>query len=129
MSKKDNSQGITFKSIFRFIIFLLLVWVIISFLSQQNQNKKLVNDPTLSFDEISQSFGGDVLGDMYSKLPQDSRSQIENFNQTEIGKIFSNSLGYIKEQLDGFPQKQIKEIKKAVVKNISDEMIKNIDEN
>jgi hypothetical protein len=129
MSKKDKTQKVTFKSIFRFIIFLLLVWLIISFLNQQNQNKLLVNDPTLSLDEISQSFGGDVLSDMYSRLPQDSRNQIENFNQTEIGKFFYSSLEYTKEKLNGFPQKQIKEIKKAVVKNISNEMIKNIDEN
>jgi hypothetical protein len=129
MSKKDKTQKVTLKSIFRFIIFLFLAWLIISFLSKQNQNKQLVDDPTLSFDEISQSFGGDVLGDMYSKLPSDSRSQIENFNQTEAGKIFSNSFGYIKEQLNDFPQKQIREIKKAIIKNVSDEMIKNIDEN
>ena len=128
MSKKDKTQKVTFKSIFRFIIFLLLVWLIISFLNQQNQSKKLVNDPTLSLDEISQSFGGDVLGDMYSKLPQDSRNQIENFNQTEIGKFLDTSFKNIQESLNGFPQKQIKEIKKAVVKNISDEMIRNIDE-
>lgn len=66
---------------------------------------------------------------MYSKLPEGSRHQLENFNQTQIGKFFSNSSEFIKSKLDGFPQKQIKEIKKGIIKNISDDMIKNIDEN
>jgi hypothetical protein len=129
MSKKDKHQEVTLKSIFRLIIFLLLVWLIISFLQEQNQNKLLVNDPTLSLDEINQSFAGDVLGDVYSKLPPDSRNQIENFNQTEAGKFFDNSLKYAQEKLNGFPQKQIKEIKKAIIKNISDDMIENIERN
>ena len=126
MSKSDKPQKITFKSIIRLIIFSLLVWLIISFLNQQSQSKqKSVDDPTLSIEE---TLGSDVLGEVYSHLPQDSQNQIENFDQSQMGIFFNNSLGYIKEKLDGFPQKQIKEIKKAVVKNISDEMIRQIDE-
>jgi hypothetical protein len=126
MSKKDKYQEVTLKSIFRLVIFLLLAWVIISFLSQQSQLKQNINDPTISLEE---ALNNNVLGEMYSKLPPDSRNQIENFNQTEVGKYFDNSLKYVQEKLNGFPQKQIKEIKKAIIKNISDDMIKNIEGN
>lgn len=121
MSKKDKSKKITFKSILRFIIFLILVWLLISFFNQKNLEKEPVNDPTISLDEFNQSLSGDVLGEMYQKLPQDTRNQFEDF--------WNNSSGFIQQKLNGFPQNQIKEIKKAVIKNISDEMIKNIDEN
>jgi hypothetical protein len=126
MSKKDKNTKITFKSIFRLVIFLLLVWVIISFLSQQSQLKQNINDPTISLEE---ALNNNVLGEMYSKLPSDSRNQIENFNQTKTGKFFSSSFEYIKEKLDGFPQKQIREIKKTIIKNVSDEMIRQVEEN
>lgn len=126
MSKKDNPKGITLRSIFRLSIFLVLVWVLIFILNQSNKLNSITNDPTVTIDE---SFGGDVLGDIYSKLPENSRNQIENFNQTEISRIFDNTTKFIQEKLNGFPQKQIKEIKKNVIKNISDDIIRSIDEN
>jgi len=126
MSKEDKPQKITFKSVIRLVIFLFLAWLIISFLSQQSQLKENIDDPTVSIDE---TMGGDVLGEMYSRLPQDSRNQIENFDKTETGKFFYNSFEYVKEKLDGFPQKQIKDIKKGIIKNMSEEMIRQVDEN
>ena len=128
MVKEPKKQKITFKSLLRLTIFLVLVYFLISFLDQQKQNQ-LKNDPKLSFDEIDESLAGDVLGDVYSKLPQDSRDQLENFDQTEIAKFFNSSTQYIQEKLDGFPQKQIKEIKKNIIKNISEEMIRQVEEN
>lgn len=126
MSKKNKPQKVTFKSIFRLILFLLIILIIISIISSQKTNQTEIDDPTVY---IGESLGGDVLGEVYSKLPEKSRYQIENFNQTEVGIFFQNSTEYLKTQLNGFPQKQIKEIKKAIIKNISDDMIKNIEEN
>ncbi len=126
MPKKTKPQKVTLKSIIRLILFLLIVFLIISFISSQKTIKTEINDPTVY---IGESLGGDVLGTFYSKLPEKSRYQIENFNQTEAGIFLQNSTKYLKNQLNGFPQKQIKEIKKAVIKNISDDMIKNIEEN
>lgn len=126
MAKKSKPQKITFGSIIRLIIFGVIVFFLISWFSQQQSPTTSSSDPTLFIGETVQS---NVLGDMYSKLPEDSRHQLENFNQTQLGKIFSNSSEFIKSKLDGFPQKQIKEIKKGIIKNISDDMIKNIDQN
>jgi len=124
MSKKNKPQRITFKSIFRLSIFLVLVFIFISWVSSQNSISSN-NDPTVY---IGESLGGDVLGAAYSKLPENSRHQLENFNQTQLGIFIQNSSQYIQTQLQGFPQKQIKEIKKGIIKNVSDDMIKNIDE-
>ncbi len=126
MSKKTKPQKVTLKSIIRLILFLAIVFLIISFISRQQTIKTEISDPTVY---IGESLGGGVLGTFYSKLPEKSRYQIENFNQTEAGIFLQNSTEYLKNQLNGFPQKQIKEIKKAVIKNISDDMIKNIEEN
>jgi hypothetical protein len=127
MAKKSKPQKITFGSIIRLIIFGVIVFFLISWFSQSSNPITLSDDPTLFVGETIQS--SNVLGDMYSKLPEDSRRQLENFNQTQVGRFFSNSSEFIKSKLDGFPQKQIKEIKKGIIKNISDDMIKNIDEN
>ena len=127
MAKKSKPQKITFGSIIRLIIFGIIVFFLISWFSQSSNPMNLSNDPTLFVGETIQS--SNVLGNMYSKLPEDSRHQLENFNQTQVGRFFSNSSEFIKSKLDGFPQKQIKEIKKGIIKNISDDMIKNIDEN
>lgn len=127
MVKKKKPQTITFKSILRLAVFSLIVFFLISWLSQKPSSKLSQTDPTLFIGETDDS--SNVLGDMYNKLPEDSRQQLENINQTEIGKFVSNTSEYIKVQLDGFPQKQIKEIKKEIIRNISDDMIKSIDEN
>ena len=126
MAKKSKPQKITFGSIIRLIIFGIIVFFLISWLNQSKSPTTSSNDPTLFVGETVQS--SNVLGDMYSKLPEDSRHQLENFNQTQIGKFISNSTEFIKSKLDGFPQKQIKEIKKSIIKNVSDDMIKNIDQ-
>jgi len=126
MSKKSKPQRITFKSVLRLAIFLVIVFLLINWFSQNQSNKISDNDPTVFIGETVSS--SNVLGTMYSKLPEDSRNQLENFNDSDVGKFISNTSNQIKNSLNGFPQKQMKEIKKAIIKNISDDMIKNIDE-
>lgn len=84
MAKKSKPQKITFGSIIRLIIFGVIVFFLISWFSQQQSPTTSSSDPTLFIGETVQS---NVLGDMYSKLPEDSRHQLENFNQTQLGKI------------------------------------------
>ena len=127
MPKKPKPQKITFGSIIRLIIFAVIVYFLISWFSQKPSNNISVDDPTLFIGETASS--SNVFGNLYSKLPENSRHQLENFNQTQAGQLISASTEFIKSKLDGFPQKQIKEIKKGIIKNISDDMIKNIDQN
>ena len=124
MVKKHKVQKITFKSIIRLGFFIFIVYLLINLLDQQQKPILLSNDPT---SYIGENSGGQILGEIYSKLPQDSRYQIEHFDQTFLGKTYKNSVDYIKWQLNGFPQKQIKQLKKDLIKNISDDLIDNID--
>lgn len=124
MVKKKKKQKITFKSIIRLSIFIVIITSLINILSQQQKSLTTKTDPT-SF--VGENSGGQILGTVYSKLPSDSRYQLEHFDQTFLGKTYKNSVDYIKLQLNGFPQKQIKQLKKDLIKNISDDLIKNID--
>ena len=126
MVKKKKVQKITFKSIFRLFFFLLLIFLLINFLDQKNSQKNTLLNIALPIDE---SFGGKVLGEIYAKLPETSRYQLEHLDQTVAGQFVINSSNYIKDQLNGFPQKQIKQFKKDLIKNVSDELIKGIDNN
>lgn len=124
MVKKSKVQKITFKSIIRLAFLILIIYLLINLLKQQQKPIVSSNDPT---SYIGENTGGQILGVIYSKLPQDSRYQLEHFEQTLLGKFLKNSSDYIKNQLDGFPQKQIKQLKKDLIKNISDDLIENID--
>lgn len=126
MSKKSKPQQITFKSILRLILFLFIVFILISWFSSQKPVNNNFNDPTVY---VGETLGSDVFNQIYQKLPESSRYQLEHFNQTPVGIWLKNTSSYIGTQLNGFPQKQIKEIKKAIIKNISDDMIRNIDQN
>ncbi len=124
MVKKKKKQKITLKSIIRLSIFIVIIVFLINILSQQQKSINPNNDPT---SYIGENSGGQILGTIYSKLPQDSRYQLEHIDQTLLGKIYQDSKNYIVTHLNGFPQKQIKEFKKQLIKNISDDLIENID--
>jgi hypothetical protein len=124
MVKKKKKQKITFKSIIRLSIFVVILTFLINILSQQQKPFTKKVDPT-SF--VGENSGGQILGTIYSKLPTDSRYQLEHIDQTLLGKIYQDSKNYVVTHLNGFPQKQIKEFKKQLIKNISDDLIENID--
>jgi len=124
MVKKKKKQKITIKSISRLSIFVVIIAFLINILSQQQKSINTKDDPTSYIGENSK---GQILGTIYSKLPQDSRYQLEHIDQTLLGKIYQDSKNYIIIHLNGFPQKQIKEFKKQLIKNISDNLIENID--
>jgi hypothetical protein len=115
MPKKTKSQKITFKSIVRSIIFIVIIYFSIIWLSNQKQLNSNISDPTIVLGEHTSNT---LLLDLYQKLPADSRYQLEHLNQTKLGLWVQD-----------FPSRQIKEIQKAVVKNVSDGIIKNIDKN
>jgi hypothetical protein len=126
MSKKIKSQKITFHSLIRLVVFIVIIFFSIQWLSHQKKSNYNFNDQTTY---INEEIKNNFLSNIYQKLPKDSRYQLEHFNETKVGIFFQDTFKYIQQQLNGFPNKQIKEIKKSVIKNISDDMIKNIDEN
>ncbi len=132
-SLKKKHTKFTFQSFIRLVIFGIVVFLIISFISNQKINYSKNLDKNLSIDEKKSSF---ILGktteignDIYQSIPPKSRQQLENLNTNPAMIFIQDNISYIKEQTKGFPQKQIKEIQKAVVKNIYDNTMKNIDSN
>lgn len=121
---KKKEFHFTFSVFLRLLIFSLIIYFSINyFISQKNNSYSLVTDSTLAIDEETKNkLLPQFFQTIYSKLPENSRYQIEHIkeNQTLIS---------IQNQLNGFPGKQIKELQKLIVKNVSDNIIKNIDEN
>jgi len=118
MPKKLKHQKITFGSIIRLIIFSLIVYFSISWLSSKKQLDSSFTDPTVVLGEQTQST---FFTDLYQKIPESSRIKFDS--------VINNSSKFIQDKLNGFPDRQIKELKKGIIKNISDDIIKSIDKN
>lgn len=129
VKKKDVS--FTFASLIRLIIFIVIVFFIISFISDQKQNSYSNSDPTLFLNENQSNFliikAGEIGNSLYQSIPENSRKQLENFNQTPAAIFIQEKVSLVKEASAGFPQKQIKEIQKMIVKSIYENTLRNID--
>lgn len=116
---KEKKFHLSFKVFFRLLIFFLIIYFGINWFSQQKPKVLGSIDTTLSIDEEQQK---NFLSDLYQKIPESSRYQLEHFNENK-------TVIFIQDQLNGFPQKQIKEIQKNIIKDVSKNMIENIDKN
>jgi len=123
MTKKKEFH-FTFGIFLRLLIFFLIIYFLINYFVNQKKNDILPTiDSTMAIDEETKnSFLPGVLENIYSKIPENSRYQLEHLNQ-------NSTVIYLQNQLNGFPQKQIKELQKMIVKNVSDNIIKNIEQN
>jgi len=128
---KKKHVKFTFQSIIRLIIFSVIIFFVISYISDQKLNSPLNIDQTISLDEKQSNF---ILGktteignNIYQSIPKNSRQQLENLNQNPAVIFIQEKINLIKEQTQGFPQKQIKEIQKMVVDSIYKNTIRNID--
>lgn len=130
VSKKHKKTHFTFQSFLRLIVFTVIVFFIISFVSDQklnsNSNKLVLSD--------KEKESGSILGktteisnNLYQQIPPQSRQQLENLNQSQAFIFIQNKINFIKENTNGFPQQQIKDIQKMVVKNLYENTMKNID--
>jgi hypothetical protein len=122
---KEKSFHFTFKVFIRLLIFGLIIYFSIIWFSSQKQAVLGEIDTTLLSEETQNTF----FPSLYQKLPEESRYQLEHFNETKMGLFFQDKFGFLQSQLNGFPSRQIKEVKKSVIKNVSDDMIENIDKN
>jgi len=128
---KKKHVKFTFRSIIRLIIFGVVIFFVISYISGQKLNSSLNIDPTISIDEKQSSF---ILGktteignNIYQLIPPKSRQQLENLNQSPAIIFIQQKINLIKDQTQGFPQKQIKEIQKMIINSVYENTIKNID--
>jgi len=130
VSKKKHTK-FTFRSFIRLVIFGVIIFFLISLISNQRLNSLTKLDPTLSLDEEQSNF---VLGKtteigntIYQSIPENSRKQLENLNQSQAVIFVQKKINDIKEASDGFPQKQIKEIQKMIIDNIYQNTLRSID--
>jgi len=128
---KKKHVKFTFQSLIRLIVFSVIIFFIISYISSQKLNSSTNIDPTISLDEKQSNF---ILGktteignNIYQSIPEKSREQLQNLNQTPPMIFIQEKINLIKEQSQGFPQKQIKEIQKMLLKNVYENTIKTID--
>jgi len=121
---KKKQFHFTFGVFIRLLIFFVIIYFSIVYFSSQNKPINIQPfDTTLAIDESTKNnLLPNFLQNIYGKLPENSRYQIEHIKENQ-------TILYIQNQLNGFPGKQIKELQKLIVKNVSDTIIKNIDEN
>ena len=130
MSKKKHIK-FTFNSLIRLIIFSIIIFFLVSYISDQKTNSFKEINSILSLNEDQSGF---ILGktteignNIYQSIPENSRKQLENLNQNSAIIFVQEKINFIKEQSSGFPQKQIKEIQKMIIDNIYQNTIRNID--
>ena len=122
---KEKKFHFTFKNFIRLLIFTLIIYFSINWFSN-NQKPSVLGDIDTTLLDVENK--NNLAPNLYQKLPESSRYQIEHFNETKIGVFFQDKFSFLQSQLNGFPTRQIKEIQKSVIKNVSDDIIKNIDE-
>lgn len=116
----------TLKVLFRILIFALIIYLSIIWLSSKQDSAPILGDTTTLIDEDTKN---DFVNDLYQKLPDRSRQQLENFEETSLFLYFQEKVSFIQQQTDGFPDRQIKEVQKAIIKKVSQEMVNSIEEN
>ena len=128
---KKKHVRFTFKSLIRLIIFGVIIFFLISFISSQKINSSKKIDTALSLDEEKTGFilgkTTEISNNIYQSIPEGSRKQLENLNQSPAAIFIQEKINVIKEASQGFPQKQIKEIQKMVINNIYENTLRNID--
>ncbi|MDD4938170.1 MAG: hypothetical protein PHX34_04140 [Candidatus Shapirobacteria bacterium] len=123
---KEKKIHFTFKTFIRLLIFGLIIYFSINWFSNNKKSSVLGDTDITLFDEETKN---NFIPNIYQKLPEGSRYQLEHLNETKIGIFFQDKFSFLQSQLNGFPNRQIKEIQKSIIKNVSDDMIENIDKN
>ena len=129
--KKKKHTEFTVQSLIRLSVFGVIVFFIISFISGQKINSFQNIDSDFSIkDQTSNIFlekTTEISNGIYQSIPENSRKQLENFNQNPAATLIQEKINLIKEQSQGFPQKQIKEIQKMIINNIYQNTLRSID--
>lgn len=131
LHKKKKHTEFTFQSLIRVVIFSVVVFFIISFVSSQKLNSSKNPSSKLPFGEEQSNFilgeTTEISNNIYQSIPEGSRKQLENLNQTPAAIFIQEKINLIKEGSQGFPQKQFKEIQKTIITNIYQNGLRSID--
>lgn len=121
---KKKHTRFTFQSLIRLAIFSLLLFFIISFISDQK-----LNSPKINIGQSNSILGKttEIGNNIYQSIPQNSRQQLENLNQNPAIIFIQQKFNDLKNQTQGFPQKQIKDVQKIILKTMYESSVKKID--
>lgn len=95
--------------IVRLLIFGIIIFGLVSFLSQSQPSNLLQPDPTLSIDEAISS---NIIPKISQIVPEPAIIEI------------TNKFNWLKGEISSFPQKQIDDLKKSVIQSIYDDLMK-----
>lgn len=136
MSKgfKKKEFKLTPKVIIRILLFSLIVYLIISYLSQTTtQNAKFPSSVILGeTTKIKLSPPPQlkaVYDNIYNLLPENSRHQLNNLNESPVTIFIQEKMEIVKQETIDFPQKQIKEIKKSIIHKMYLNLMNSIENN
>gem|GEM_PF-6996676 len=118
-SKKKDFR-LSFKVIFRFTFFILIIAASIYYMSAQNalRNPNVLGTATTPASEMP--IVKMIVDNLYNQLPENSRNTIENLNNSPVFTDIQNKLNYFKEVSTNFPQHQLNYIKVYILKKGSD---------
>ena len=122
MAKTKDPKPFKFEltHLLRITIFVVLVYLLISFFSTKNINK--TNTP---FDT---SIVNSLFTPLINKIPAETIEKFNKIPQTPAVLGVTNTIDTIRHNLDGFPSKQINNFKKDIFTQIYQSIIKDIDD-
>lgn len=129
MVKRTRNFRFSFGHLIRLIIFFVLVYLVISYLSTNKKNLP-ANDPTVLGSEtkdVSDINLKPIIDSAYSSLPDKSRDQLQNLDKLPVNTFIQDKINFINSQKQGFPQKQIKALQIWIIKSVSEILIKKVD--
>jgi len=126
--KKKKEFHFTLKHFFRILIFLIIVYSLISFFHQHS--KPAFIDPTLSEieDQASEHNLADFLNKKFKALPTSTQQKVLGISQTPQFQKIQTFFDTIKKEIPDFPQKQIKAFKKSIIDSIYQDMVKGLED-
>lgn len=111
---RHKKYKFTLKTVLRVLIFLFVVFLLISILAQNSFG-------------IIPSFNIDY-NKIYQKVPSSFRTQLESIPSNPVIINSQIKINEISSQGFSFFDNQIKEIKKLLIRRVADDMIKKIDQ-
>lgn len=110
LKSKSKRFHLSFSVVIRLLIFSLLVYFSIIYLSSGKTNLPTLPTPQL-----------------IELLPPSSQNTLNNFSSTPQAKFINEKIAVLQQATIGFPEKQIKEIQKLVVNRLYSSILKSID--
>ena len=133
VSKKDKSEPfqLTWQHIIRLLIFFLVLYFLIYFVSGSVGSYQHPADPTVLGEESGSNLPSPDFPSIATKvgeiIPPSAKDSFSKISSSPAIISVSNTVSDFLKIQEGFPQKQIKEIKISILKSIYESVLKDIE--